>query len=106
MVAHILPAALITNVHLMAAPCAPGDAVQQKFSVARGSSGLDAHVFGSVVSYDTPDFFISRPVDIGGISVLHDKAPFLHWPWGFHRRSAFAPGRTDARSSIDEGACI
>ena len=49
MVADILPATLVADVHLMAASRAPGDAMQQKLAVARRASGLGAHVFGPVV---------------------------------------------------------
>jgi hypothetical protein len=34
MVANILPAALVADVHLITAACAPGDSVQQKIAVA------------------------------------------------------------------------
>jgi hypothetical protein len=58
MIAHILPAAFVANVHLVATSSAPSDAVQQKIAMAGSASRFDAHVFGSVVSYDVADFLI------------------------------------------------
>ena len=64
--------------------------MQQKIAIARRASGFGAHVFGPVVSYDGADFFIGRPVDVGGIPVLHDDPPFLDRPRRFCPRRAFA----------------
>jgi hypothetical protein len=83
MVAYILSPALVADIHLMTAPRAPGDAVQQKIAVAGSASRLGAHVFGPVILYDVANHFISRPVNVGGISVLHDNPPFLDRPRRF-----------------------
>nr|WP_294509843.1 hypothetical protein [uncultured Rhodopila sp.] len=83
MIAYILSAALVADVHLVAASRAPGNAVQQKIAVARSASCLGTHVFGPVVFYYATDHFISRPVDVGWIPTLHDNPSFLDWPWHF-----------------------
>ncbi len=83
MVTYILPAALVADVHLVTAPRAPGDAVQQKIAVAGSASRLVAHVFGPIVSYDAADHFVGQPVDVGRIPALHDNSPFLDWPRRF-----------------------
>src|SRR5580692_5009431 len=106
MIADILSAALVANVHLVTASSAPGDAVQQKFAVSRCSSRLRAHVFGSVVSDNTPDLFKGRPIDVSRISILHDEPPFLHWPRGFCRRYALTRNLAHPGSAIDECAGI
>lgn len=106
MIADILPAAFVANVHLVATSSTPSNAVQQNIAIAGSTSRFDAHVFGSVVSYDITDFFISRPVDVGRISVLHDDPPFLNWSRHLSRRAAFARDRTGAGPPIDEGACV
>src|SRR6201999_1636653 len=96
MIAHILPAAFVADIHFVAASCAPGDAVQQKFALARSPSRLRAHVFGSVVFYDAADVLIGRPVDIRRIAVLHDDPPFSERTRYLCRQYAFARDRTDA----------
>ena len=106
MIADILSAALVANVHFVTASGAPRDAVQQKFAVSRCSSCLRAHVFGSVVSDNTSDLFIGRPIDVSWISILHDEPPFLHWPRGFCRRQALAHNLAHPGSAIDECAGI
>ena len=98
MIAHILPTAFVADVHLVPASRTPCDAVQQKIAVARRSSGFDAHVFGPVVSYDVADFFIGRPVDIGGIPILHDNPPILNRAWRF---PGDAPSRVTSASGSD-----
>ena len=83
MIAHILSAALVANVHFVPASRAPDDAVQQKIAVARRASGFGAHVFCPIVSCDGADLFIGRPVDVGGIPILQRR------PWACasdHRR--------------------
>lgn len=106
MIANILPAAFVADEHFMSASPAPGDAVQEEFAVARRTSGLDAHIFGSVVSYLSADFFIGRPINVGGISVFHENAPLVYRPPRFGFRSAFANWRVHAGPPIDEGAGI
>src|SRR5258708_28376872 len=81
-IAYILAAALVADVHLMATSCAPGDAVEQKLAIARRASGFDAHVFGSVISDDGSDFFINWPVAIGGVSHFYDEPPLPTLPPG------------------------
>lgn len=106
MIAHILSATFVANVHLVAAPPAPDDAMQQKLAVAGSTSRLDAHVFGSVVSHDVTDILMGWPVDVRRIPVLHDDPPFIDRPRHLCRRTAFARGGTGPGSSIDEGTGI
>ena len=73
MVTYILPAALIADVHLVTAPRAPGDAVQQKIAVAGCAPRLVAHVFRPIVSYDAADHFVGRPVTDGPV-----QPPVVH----------------------------
>ena len=80
MIAYVLAAALVADEHLMSASGAPGNAVQEESAVARRASGLDAHVLGPVISDDGADFFIGRPVNVGGVSVFDDDPPFIHGP--------------------------
>src|SRR6266404_8576387 len=105
-IAYILAAALVADVHLMATSCAPGDAVEQKLAIARRASGFDAHVFGSVISDDGSDFFINWPVDIGGISIFDDDPPLLNRPRSLLWQGTLPLRRLEAGSSIDEGARV
>jgi len=77
MVTDILSAALVSDIHLVAAPSAPHDAVQKKVAIAGDTSCLGAHILGPIVTYDATDFLISRPVDIGRIPVFYDDAPLF-----------------------------
>src|SRR5260370_18556115 len=79
-IAYILAAALVADVHLMATSCAPGDAVEQKLAIARRASGFDAHVFGSVISDDGSDFFINWPADLDGGLAFFSCHPPLNPP--------------------------
>lgn len=60
MIADMCAATLVTDIHLMSATRAPGDAMQQEIAVARCASGLGAHVFSPVVLKGGSDFFIGR----------------------------------------------
>src|SRR3974390_474077 len=101
MIAYILAAALVADVHLMTTSCAPGNAVEQELAIARRASGFDAHVFGSGISNDGSDFFIDRPVDIGWISIFNDDPPLLHWSRSLLWQGALPLRRMEASSPID-----
>ena len=73
-IADIFPAAFVTNVHFVAASCAPSNAVQQKIPVTRSSSRFEAHVFGSVVLDDAADFFITARHLAGYAGILQADA--------------------------------
>src|SRR4051794_14149122 len=106
MIAHVFAAALVAHEHLVSAPAAPDDAVQQHVAVARGSPGLVAHVFGSIVAEDATDLLVCGPIDIGRITILHDEAPLLHRPRSLHRSTGSACNRASLPTPIDEGAGI
>src|ERR1700756_3090898 len=101
-----MAASLVADEHLVSAPPAPGDAVQKKFAVAGRAAGFGAHIFGPVVSYDSANSFIRRPVDVGRKSVFHDDPPFIHRPQLFSFRRAITRWRMHARTAINKGASI
>src|SRR4051794_41931516 len=106
MIADVLPAALVTDVHFVPASCAPNNAVQQKIAVAGSSSRLGTHIFGSIVSDNTANFFIDRPVDVRRIPILHDDPPFLDRPLGFSRRTNSRRRRPRAGPSENQPASV
>ena len=106
MIAHILPASFVADVHLVTAACAPGDAVQQKIAFTGSSSCLRAQVFGPIVPDDVADCYKSRPVDVGGIPILHDDAPFLDRPGDLSRRQRFNSGGSKPSPSIDKSTRV
>src|SRR3954452_14085080 len=101
MIAHVFAAALIAHEHLVSAPAAPDDAVQQHVAVARGSPGLVAHVFGSIVAEDATDLLVCGPIDIGRTTILHDEAPLLHRPRSLHRSTGSACNRASLPTPIE-----
>src|SRR5262245_63465187 len=76
-IADVLGTSLVADVHLVTAPSAPRDPLQQQFAIARSAPGLVAHVFGSVVADDASDLLVGVPIDIGRIAVLDDEPPLV-----------------------------
>src|SRR5262249_23457656 len=87
-IADVLGASFVADVHLVTASPAPCDPLQQKFAFSRGTPGLFAHVFGSVIADDASDLLVSLPINIRRIAILDDNPPLVDRSRRLGRRSS------------------
>ena len=82
----------------------PGDALEEEIDLARRPPRPGAHGLRPVVGEAGPDTLAGRPVDVGGMAVLHDDAPVLHPSRRFLPAAAGTGSLPHALASMDRRA--